>query len=71
MCQHPVVGGRGLLGVEGGLEGGDSKSNYSVQALVWSAHAVYYHLGGKEYESTFSQDDYSPTASLKSLYVGN
>lgn len=42
--QDPVVGGRGLLRVEGGLKGGDSKSTYSVQVLLWSAHAVCYHL---------------------------
>lgn len=39
--QHPVVGGRGLLGVHGLSEGGNGKS---TEALVWSAHTVYYNL---------------------------
>lgn len=39
--QHPVVGGRGLLRMQRLSEGGDSKS---TEALVRSAHTVYYDL---------------------------
>lgn len=40
--------------MQGRPEGGDGKSPHSVQALVWSAHTVYDHLGRDSQERGLS-----------------